>query len=482
MSRRAKVTVIVSAGLFMASLDMFIVNIAFPRIQQDMAGSSLASLSWILNAYAITLAALLVPAGRLADRTGRRRAFLAGLALFTAASAACAVAPSVAVLVAARVVQAVGAAFLLPTSLGLLLPEYPPDRRGAAVGIWAAVGGVAAAAGPPIGGLLVQVGWRWVFIVNVPIGIAALLAAWLVLTEVRDREGVRPDLFGAALFTVAIGGLTLAIVKGQDWGWSSGRVLGLFAAAAALTLVVAARCTRHPAPLVEPVIVRTRAIALANVSGVLFFCAFGAILLSSVLFLTTVWHQSVLLAGLEIAPGPVMAASVAVPGALLGDRFGVRFVGATGALLFACGAMWLRARAGVTPHYASDFLPAQLLSGAGVGILLTTMSTAATAPLEPSRFATGTAVLGMSRQLGAALGVAVLVAIIGHPTPTGVLDAFRNGWMFVIVCALAAGAAMLAVGPVQVDPERPRSDSPARKPDRRPASYPTPEARASSNA
>jgi MFS family permease len=164
MSRRAKITLTVSIGVFMASLDLFIVNIAFPDIRRDFPGTSIGTLSWILNGYGIGFAALLVPAGRWADRAGRKRAFLGGLALFSLASAACAAAPSVAVLVAARLVQAVGAAFLFPSSLGLLLPEYPPHKRGAAVGIWAAVGGVAAAAGPPVGGLLVQAGWRWVFI------------------------------------------------------------------------------------------------------------------------------------------------------------------------------------------------------------------------------------------------------------------------------------------------------------------------------
>ena len=186
MSRRTKVTLTVSVGVFMASLDLFIVNIAFPDIQREFTGVSLAGLSWVLNAYAITFAALLVPAGRWADRAGRKRGFLLGLGLFSLASAACAAAPSVDVLVVARVAQATGAAFLLPTSLGLLLPEFPPEKRGAAVGIWAAVGGVAAAAGPPIGGLLVQAGWRWVFIVNVPIGIAAFVAASRLL-----RRGAR---------------------------------------------------------------------------------------------------------------------------------------------------------------------------------------------------------------------------------------------------------------------------------------------------
>ena len=450
MSRRAKVTLTVSVGVFMASLDLFIVNIAFPDIQRSFSGTSLSSLSWVLNAYAITFAALLVPAGRWADRAGRKRGFLFGLGMFSAASAACAAAPSVPFLIAARAVQATGAAFLLPTSLGLLLPEYPPEKRGAAVGIWAAVGGVAAAAGPPIGGLLVQAGWRWVFIVNVPIGIAALIAASGLLVEVRERAGARPDALGAAMFTIAIATLTLAIVKGPEWGWASARVLGLFGTAAVLVAGVAVRCVRHPAPLVEPVIARTRAIALANIGALLFFCAFGSLLLGSVLFLTSVWHKSVLEAGLMIAPGPAMAATFAFPGGVLGQRFGQRYVGFAGALLFASGGIWFRTHMGATPDYVADMLPAQLLGGAGVGLVLPTLSAAATGPLPPARFATGTAVLGMSRQLGSALGVAILVAIIGHPAPGELLGAFRDGWTFQIAAALMAGVTLLSVGPVMI--------------------------------
>jgi EmrB/QacA subfamily drug resistance transporter len=465
MSRRAKVTLTVSVGVFMASLDLFIVNIAFPDIRRDFSGTSLGSLSWVLNAYAIAFAALLVPAGRWADRAGRKRAFLGGLALFSVASAACAAAPSVTALVIARVVQAVGAAFLLPTSLGLLLPEYPPEKRGAAVGIWAAVGGVAAASGPSIGGLLVQAGWRWVFIVNVPIGIGALIAGSGLLREVRDRSGARPDLIGAGMFTAGIAALTLAIVKGHQWGWSGGRVLGLFIAAFALLAAVAVRSARHPAPLIEPVIARTRAIALANVAALLFFGAFGAMLLGSVLFQTTVWHDSVLRAAFQITPGPAMAAVFAFPGGVWGQRFGQRYVGALGGLMFACGAVWFRTHMGATPHYASALLPAQLLIGSGVGLVLPNVSAAATGPLPPARFATGTAVLGMSRQLGSALGVAVLVAIIGSPARGELLGAFRDGWTFIAASALAAGFVLLSVGPVRIGSAEPAASTAAPAPE-----------------
>ena len=201
MQRKWLVTLIVCSGVFMSSLDLFIVNIAFPSIAKDYAGSSLASLSWIVSGYSIVFAALLVPAGRWADAFGRKRAFMLGLAVFVLASAACAAAPSVAALIAARLVQAAGGALMLPTSLGLILPEFEPRQRHAAIGVWAATGGIAAAAGPPLGGLLVQADWRLVFLVNVPVGLAALIAARRVLTERRERDARAPDLLGAAGFT-----------------------------------------------------------------------------------------------------------------------------------------------------------------------------------------------------------------------------------------------------------------------------------------
>src|SRR4051794_25994473 len=387
VARRWKVLAVVSTAGFMSSLDLFIVNIAFPDIRRDFPDASLAGLSWILNAYAIVFAALLVPAGRSADRLGRRRSFLAGLALFTAASALCSAAPSVPLLVAARVVQAVGAAAVFPTSLALVLPEFPPDERRTAVAAWAAVGGVAAAAGPPLGGLLVQGGWQLVFLVNVPIGIALFVVAARVLHEQREEAGApRPDLLGALLLTAAIATLTLGIVKAPDWGWGSARVIALIVVALAVAALFWARSQRHPTPVVEPGLLKHRTFALANIAGLLFFMAFGAMLLSSVLFLTGVWHESVLRAGLEIAPGPSMAAVFAVIAGRVGQRYGERLVGAAGGVLFAAGGVWWAARVGTTPNYAGDFLPGMLIGGAGVGLVIPSMFSAATSTLPPERF------------------------------------------------------------------------------------------------
>jgi MFS family permease len=198
------------------------------------------------------------------------------------------------------------------------------------------------------------------------------------------------------------------------------------------------------------VIVRTRSIALANLAALVFFTGFAAMLLGNVLFLTGVWHESVLTAGLMIAPGPLMAATFAFPGGVLGHRYGQRYVGFAGGLLFACGAAWWRLRIGAAPNYAGAMLPGQILTGTGVGLVLPTLSAAATAALPPGRFATGTAVIGMSRQLGSALGIAILVAILGNHAGAGAVGAFRDGWSFIIGVALAAAFVLLAVGPVSV--------------------------------
>jgi EmrB/QacA subfamily drug resistance transporter len=448
MSRRGRVAAIVSVGVFVASLDLFIVNIAFPDIQRDFDGTRLATLSWVLNAYAIVFAALLVPAGRWADRVGRKRAFLGGLALFTLASAACAAAPTVGVLIAARAVQAVGAALLMPASLGLLLPEFPPEKRGLALGLWAAVGGTAAAAGPVVGGLLVELSWRWVFLVNLPVGLAAIVAGARVLAEVRDTQSARPDAAGAVLLAGAVGALIGAIVEGPDWGWGSTRVIALFAAAAVLGLMFVARSGRHAAPIVEPELLRVRAFAAANAAGVFFFVAFAAMLLGSVLFLTEVWHQSVLGAGLKIAPGPATAALFAVPGGVLGHRIGPRAVGVVGALLFSAGGVWWATRVGTEVHYAADFLPGMIIGGAGVGLVNPALAGAATAQLPATRLATGSAILTMSRQLGSALGVALFVAVLGTPSPAEALGAFDDAWTLMIGAGLVSGALFALVGPV----------------------------------
>lgn len=448
MAQRWKVLLITSVGLFMASLDLFIVNIAFPDMARDFEGASLPDLSWVLNAYAIVFAALLVPAGRIADRVGRKRIFVSGLLLFATASALCGLAPSIPFLVSARILQAAGGALMIPTTLGLILPAFPLEQRALAIGIWSAVGGVAAALGPPIGGLLVQLSWRWIFAVNVPIGILTALLAVRILDEVREPEDGRPDLLGAAELALGIALLTLGIVKGPEWGWTDPRALAAFAGAVLLVAAFVRRSAHHHAPVIELPLLRVRSFALANLAALVFFAGFGAMLLSGVLLLTEVWGYSALKAGFALSPGPLMAASFAIPSGRLGGKIGQRPVATAGGLTFAAGFAYILAGVGPTPEYATTFLPGFMLGGAGVGMTLGTLPAAAAAGLPPSRFATGTAVFSMARQLGAAIGVAALVALLNDSTGGDLLAGLQRGWWFSLLAGLGTAALALAIGPI----------------------------------
>ncbi len=448
MAQRWKVLLIVSVGLFMSSLDLFIVNIAFPDLAKDFDGASFSSLSWVLNAYAIVFAALLVPAGRLADRIGRKRVFVAGLLLFSAASALCAAAPSVPFLVAARILQAAGGALMIPATLGLILPVFPAEQRALAIGIWSAVGGVAAALGPPIGGLVLELSWRWIFLVNVPIGLLTALFAVRMLDEVREPEDGRPDLLGALELALGIGALTLGIVKGKDWGWEDPRTIASFLAAVVLVAAFVRRSAHHHAPVIELPLLRVRSFSVANLAALVFFAGFGAMLLSGVLLLTEVWGYSALTAGFALSPGPLMAATFAIPSGRLGGRIGQRPIAAAGGLLFAASFAWLLASVDAHSSYAASYLPGNMIGGAGVGMVLGTLPAAATASLPPSRFATGTAVFSMARQLGVAIGVAILIALIDGGGD--LLAGLRHGWWFALGTGLGTAALAVAIGPAAI--------------------------------
>ena len=310
-------------------------------------------------------------------------------------------------LIAARLAQAVGGALMLPTSLGLMLPEFGPHERHVAIGVWAATGGIAAAAGPPLGGLLVQADWRLVFLVNVPVALAGLGFGLRTLAERRELGAARPDVLGALALIVAIGSLVVAIVKGQEWGWGSPRDPRAAGARTAVLLpAIWRRSEHHPAPMIEPAMLRVRSFGLAVAASLLFFGGFGAMLLAGVLFLTGVWHESVLTAGLMLFPGPAMATAFSVPSARLGARVGYRIPGVIGALMFAAARVWF-----ITQHRRHARLPVRvpprpLIGGAGVGLVIPTLTGAGASSLAPERFATGAAVLTMGRQIGSALGVA----------------------------------------------------------------------------
>ncbi len=455
--RFAAVFAVVTAGVCVVNLDLFIVNVAIPAIGRGFGGAGLANLSWVLNAYAIVFAALLVPAGRAADLIGRRAAFVAGMLIFGIASAACAVAPDVWVLVAARVVQAAGGALLMPASLGLLLAAAPPDRRVAAIRAWTSVGGVAAALGPVVGGALVAASWHWVFLVNVPVVAVAVVAGLRILPAPSAKAGAAgagvaeaealPDGLGAVAFTVAIGALALGLVKADAWGWTSPAFFVALIVAVLLLAWFARRSTRHPAPVIEPHLLRQPVFATATAANVVFGMAFGAMLLLVTLWCQDVWHWSALRTGLGVAPGPLLVPFWSIAAGPIARRVGPGPVAAVGCAVYAAGCVFWRLNLALTPDYAARMLPGMLLTGTGVGLTLPSLVGAAVSAVPPQRFATGSGIVTMARQVGIVLGVAVLVTVLGTATGAGVLAAYQRATVVLAATAFTAGLVAVLLVP-----------------------------------
>lgn len=452
---------VTSTGTFLGAFDFTVVNVALPDLGRAFPSASLADLSWVLNAYAIAFAAALLPAGGLADLLGRRRVFLAGLALFTVASAACALAPSIGVLVAARVVQAVGGGVLTPTALALLAARVEPGRRTLAIGLWSATGSVAAAAGPAAGGALVEAGgWRLVFVVAVPVGAAAVVAGLRLVPDDRPPPGERadaPDVAAVPLLAGAVALLALAIVKSPAWGWTGSATLAALAGAGVLGASFARRSGRHPRPVVDLGLLRARDSALAAGSMLAFGVVLFAMLLCAVLFLERVWGYSSDVVGLAVTPGPVAAAVVGAVGGRITARAGHRAAAAAALLAMAAGAGMLAASTGARPAYVAEFLPGLLVLEAGGGLAFTALNVAALASVAPARLGVASATAATARAIGSVLGISALVVVVGAPGGGDGPEPFHVAWAGMAVVA-AAAAAMVAAGPRRRAPAASRSD------------------------
>jgi EmrB/QacA subfamily drug resistance transporter len=438
----AATTLVVFTATFLASLDLFIVNVAYDDIRSAFDDADLAAMSWILNAYTIVFVAVLTPAGRLGDRYGQRRIFLVGLTVFLAGSLACALSTTFAILVASRVLQALGAGMLMPSSLALLLSAVPAARRTRAVAKWSAVGAMAAALGPPLGGLLVGFSWQWIFIVNLPVGALAVAVGRFVLRETTPSGSRMPDLIGAFALVVGIAALVWALIEVPTVSDGATVVLAAAVGVAAIAVTVW-RSRDHHTPIIDLVAIRTTPLWISFLIQVLFATAFGAMLLGNVLFLIDVWHETPAVAGLLLSPGAivVVVVSATLAGRLV-DRWGAGFVAASGAVLYAAGAIVWLCRVGPEPNYPADFLPGQILTGAGIGLVMPSLSSVPGRALPAHRWGAGSALMNTARQLGSVLGT-VVVTFVYQPVID--LAAVRLGWELITTAAVASALVAVAL-------------------------------------
>jgi EmrB/QacA subfamily drug resistance transporter len=439
---------ITSIALFMTSLDNLVVTTALPVIRERLH-ASLADLEWTVNAYTLTFAVLLLLGAALGDRFGRKRMFLVGTSIFTLASAAAALSTTASQLIAARAVQGVGGAILTPLTLTLLSAAVSPARRGLALGAWGAVGGLAVAVGPVVGGAVVDgASWEWIFWLNVPIGLAMLPLAARYLTESRG-SGRRLDITGAGLAGTGLFSLVLACVRGNSWGWGSPRIVALIAGGVVLIgsfLVWEARvAARGGQPMLPLRLFRHRTFAAVNAASLaMFFGVFGAVFLLAQ-FLQLVMGYSPFQAGLRTLPWTAMPAFVAPLGALWAERVGGRRVVALGLGLQAVGLGWLAAVASTSVSYAA-LVPGLVVAGVGMGLFFAPVANLVLSSVERSEEGIASGVNNAIRELGGVFGVAILATVFSHAGGYGSPASFASG----LIPAVWVGVGVVATGALVV--------------------------------
>jgi EmrB/QacA subfamily drug resistance transporter len=447
-SQRIWTLVIVSLGLFMMVLDNLVVNVALPSIHRDL-GASIQTLEWTVNAYILAYAVLLLTGAALGDRLGRKRMFMAGISLFTAGSAAAALAPSIGLLIAARAVQGVGAAVVTPLTLTLLAEAFPPERRGLALGVWSGISGIGVALGPLVGGALTQfASWHWIFWVNVPLGIALVPLASRRLVESRG-DVKHLDLRGLALASGGLFGIVFGLVQSQSLGWSNAEVVIGLAAGTALLLAFIVQELRTPEPMLPMSFFANRGFAVTNaVSVAMYFGMFGSIFFLSQ-FLQNVLHNSPLEAGVKLLvwTGAVMVVSPLA--GFMSERYGSRPFMVAGLGLQAVALALLAMAASVHQSYASMVIPF-VLAGSGMALVFAPSANAVLSSVRTSQTGQASGATNALRELGGVLGIAILATVFtshgSYTTPQAYVDGLVPA-LWVGVAVLGAGALIAAVLP-----------------------------------
>jgi EmrB/QacA subfamily drug resistance transporter len=443
MSARTKTIwtfVITSVALFMVTLDNLVVTTALPSIRVDL-GASIEDLEWTVNAYTLSFAVLLLTGAALGDRFGRRRLFAVGLGIFTVASAAAALAPNVEALIAARAVQGVGGAIVTPLTLTILSAAVSPSKRGLALGAWGAIGGLAVASGPVVGGAVVEgMSWQWIFWLNVPIGLVLVPVAYARLRETFGPSS-RLDLRGLALASVGLFGIVWGVIRGNAVGWTSTEIIGSLAFGVVVTVAFVLWELRAPAPMLPMRFFRNRTFAAANVSSLfMFFGMFGSIFLLTQ-FLQTVQGYSPLDAGLRVLPWTAMPIFVAPIAGALSDRIGGRPLMAAGLALQALALGWLAAVSDPTVPYG-ELVPAFIVAGVGMALFFAPVANVVLSAVRPEEEGQASGANNAIRELGGVFGVAVLATIFSSSGSYASGAAFVDG----LVPAIWVGAGIVALG------------------------------------
>jgi EmrB/QacA subfamily drug resistance transporter len=435
----------VAFALFMVMLDNTVVNVALPSIQRDL-GIGLSELQWTVNAYALTFAVLMLTGGKLADFLGRRRVFIAGLAVFTASSLACGLATSGEMLIAARTVQGIGAALMMPATLSIISATFPVQERGLAIGIWAGVSAMALAIGPLVGGLLTEhIHWGWIFFINVPIGVLAIVAARLLIRESRDTsDDQRLDIPGLFTSGIALFALTFALIEANEHGWTSPLILTLFAVAGLGLVAFILLELRQRVPMVDLSLFRSGTFAGANIVVLLVFLAMFGVFFFVSLYVQGILGYSPVQAGAIFLPMTVLIMFVAPVAGRLSDRLGSRWLIVAG-MGFLATHLFLLSNLDVDSTFW-NLLPALVLGGFGMGLTMTPATVAAIGSVPVAKAGIGSGVLNTFRQVGGALGIAVMGAIVAshiHVVPGA--PAFRDQFMdgFSVALRVAAGIALV---------------------------------------
>jgi EmrB/QacA subfamily drug resistance transporter len=431
---------ITSVGLFMVVLDNLVVSTALPVIRGDL-GATVEELEWTVNAYTLTFAVFLLTGAALGDRLGRRRMFTLGIGVFTAASAAAALAPSMDALIAARAIQGIGGALVMPLTLTILSGSFPAERRGVALGLWGAIGGIAVAAGPLVGGLVIEgIAWQWIFWLNVPVGLALVPLARLRLHETHGPDKAL-DLAGLALVSAGLLGLVWGVINGNGHGWTSVPVVSALTGGIALLAAFVAWELRTREPMLPMRFFRNRAFAAGNAAGLLMnFGMFGAIFLLTQFFQTAQGY-SPLQAGLRVLPWTLMPMVVAPIAGALSDRIGSRTLMATGLALQALGLAWNAAVTDATVGYGALVGPF-VISGIGMGMFFAPLANVVLSSVRSEEEGKASGANSAVREVGGVLGVAVLASIFSQTGGYATTETFVDG----LVPATFIGAAVVAAG------------------------------------